>query len=83
MTNSVELQVISRILTTQSPEEVDKLLAFDDSYYSVFKKHIQFIIDHRSKYGDVPDVFTFQAEFEDFPLIQVKEPIVYLENEMR
>lgn len=83
MTNSVELQVISRILTTQSPEEVDRLLAFDDSYYSVFKKHIQFIIDHRSKYGDVPDVFTFQAEFEDFPLIQVKEPIVYLENEMR
>lgn len=83
MTNSVELQVISRILTTQSPEEIDKLLAFDDSYYSVFKKHIQFILDHRSKYGDVPDVFTFQAEFEDFPLIQVKEPILYLENEMR
>lgn len=83
MTHSVELQVISKILTSQSDEEISRLLSFDSSYYAVFKKQIEFIFDHKSKYGEVPDVFTFQAEFEDITLVQVNEPILYLENEMR
>ena len=71
MTHSVELQVISKILTSQSDEEISRLLSFDSSYYAVFKKQIEFIFDHKSQFGEVPDVFTFQAEFEGITLIQV------------
>nr|DAG57593.1 MAG TPA: DnaB-like replicative helicase [Caudoviricetes sp.] len=78
MTGSIELQMISKILTSTSESEIDALCDFDASYYSIFKKHIQFILKHREKYGDVPDLFTFQAEFPDIELVKVTEPIEYL-----
>lgn len=83
MNNSVELQVISKLLTTEVPEEIDRLLAFDDSYFAVFKEHIQFIHDHKDRYGAVPDTFTFLAKFEDVTLVNVDEPIKFLEDGMR
>lgn len=83
MTGSVELQVISKILTTDSSIELDRLCAYDESYYAVFKEHIRFILEHKQQYGDVPDVFTFQAKFEDIVLVQVNEPIQFLEDGLR
>ena len=83
MTSSVELQVISKILTTDSSIELDRLCAYDESYYAVFKEHIRFILKHKQQYGDVPDVFTFQAKFEDIVLVQVNEPIQFLEDGLR
>ena len=80
MIASIELQVISKILTSESPTEVDTLCGYDSSYYSVFKKQIEFILEHKSKYGDVPDPFTFQAEFPDINLLVVKEPMTFLVN---
>lgn len=80
MLNSIELQVISRLLTSQDESEIDRLCSYDASYYAVFKDQIQFILDHKDNYGDIPDVFTFQAEFEDITLVQVDEPIEYLED---
>lgn len=83
MITSIELQVISKILTTENDVELDNLLSFDESYYSVFKPHITFIFDHRQKYGNIPDLFTFQAEFQDVTLVKVDEPVEYLQAEMR
>lgn len=85
MIQSIELQVISRILSSENQEEVDKLLSYDESYYSLFKDQIKFIIDHRFKYGNVPDVFTFQAQFIDsnITLVDVGETIEYLETELK
>lgn len=83
MISSIELQVISKILTTDNPIELDELLKFDRSYYSVFQKHIDFILAHNDKYNSVPDVFTFQAEFPDVELVSVSEPIEFLCSEMR
>lgn len=82
MTTSIELQIISKILTSESLEEIEMLCGFDDSYYSVFKPHIQFILNHREKYNDVPDVFTFQSQFPDVTLVKVREPLTYLTEEM-
>ena len=59
MIESIELQVISKILTSQDEDDVNKLLSFDDTYYSVFRRHIQFIFNHKARYGVIPDVFTF------------------------
>ena len=83
MIGSIELQVISKILSTENEIELNTLLDFDESYYSVFKEHIEFIIDHRAKYGDVPDVFTFQSQFPDVTLIKVTEPLTYLSRELK
>lgn len=83
MITSIELQVISKILTSDNIEEVETLCAFDLSYYSVFKPHAEFIFKHRTQYKETPDVFTFQSEFPDVTLVSVDEPLDYLCEEMR
>lgn len=83
MIASIELQVISKILTSDNPQEVETLCEFDDSYYSLFKPHIQFILKHKDKYGKVPDPFTFQSEFMDFNTVAVRESMDYLTEQMR
>lgn len=83
MITSIELQVISKILTSNNTEEVLELCTYDDSYYSVFKPHIQFILKHVEQYGDAPDVFTFQSEFPEVTLVQVGESVEYLTSELR
>lgn len=83
MTESVELQIISKVLTCNDDDTIAKLLEFDSSYYAVFTKHIQFIQDHYSKYGDVPDTFTCLDRFPDLQLIDVSEPVEYLVTEIR
>ena len=79
---SIELQIISKILTSQNEQEVDRLCEFDPSYYSLFRPHIEFILKHRDKYGTVPDPFTFQSEFTDVTLVDVRETMDYLTHEM-
>lgn len=83
MSNSIELQVISRILTTQDNYELDKLCSFDSSYYSIFNDEIEFILEHKQKFDQVPDPFTFQSKFENFVIIQVNETLDYLEIEIK
>ena len=83
MITSIELQVISKILTTESLPEIDELCSLDESYYSIFKPQIHFILEHREKYGEVPDLFTFQSQFPEIQLVKVSEPIAYLLSEMR
>lgn len=84
MIESVELQVISKILLSDDEKAVDELLLFDDTYYSVFKPHIRFILNHRQRFGNVPDVFTFLNEFDDIEsLLDVRESNTYLKNQMR
>lgn len=78
MNASIELQVISRILTSQDAAEVETLCGFDVSYYSVLQPQIRFILNHREKYGEIPDPFTFQAEFQDLTIVKVSEPLTYL-----
>lgn len=83
MLASIELQVISKILTSDSVDEVNNLCNFDESYYFIFKDQISFILNHKIQYGDVPDVFTFQAQFPDVTLVQVGEPYTYLARGLR
>ena len=82
MIEAVELQVLSRILTSDSKEEVDLLCSYGIDYYSVYKEHAEYIFHHLEEYGDVPDVFTFQAQFPDITLVRVSEPTEYLIDEL-
>ena len=78
MIQAIEVQYISRLLTTDSDEEVATLLGFDLSYFSAYKNEVEFIFDHKHQYNILPSVFEFQAQFEDFTFVQVNEPITYL-----
>jgi len=71
MTSAIELQIISKILTSDDEELVNELCSFDGSYYSVFRPHIEFILNHRSRFGNTPDVFTFLSEFQGVTLVDV------------
>ena len=79
---SIELQIISKILTSDVVEEVETLCSYNDTYFSVFKPQIQFIHSHKLKHGNVPDVFTFQAEFPETTLVKVSEKLDYLIQEL-
>jgi hypothetical protein len=83
MTESIELQIISKILTSDDEILINDLCSFDESYYVVFRPQISFILDHRDKYGNIPDVFTFQAQFPTFKLVQVDESPEFLFTEIR
>ena len=86
MNGSIELQVISKILTSPNDDALlDELCSFDESYYAIdeLKTQIKFILDHREKYGNIPDLFTFQAEFPSVSLVQVTEPVEFLVSELK
>lgn len=83
MIGAVELQVISRILTSEDEVEVNELCNYDSSYYAVCKDEISFILDHKFKYGNVPDRFTFQSKFQEFEFVIVKESLDYLANNLK
>ena len=84
MNSTIEIQVISKILTSDDEELVSELCSYDSSYYAVFNKQIEFILDHLAKFGNVPDVFTFNAEFPTINLVEVtREPREFLVTELR
>ena len=83
MIESIELQIISKILTSDDEVLVNDLCSFDESYYAVFQPQISFILNHRDKYGNTPDVFTFNAQFPHVKLVQVNESPEYLFSEIK
>ena len=84
MNSTIEIQVISKILTSDDSELVNELCGYDSSYYTVCNAQIEFILNHLNQYGNVPDVFTFLAEFPQFNLVDVvREPREFLITELR
>lgn len=84
MTESIEILVISKILTSDDEALVDELCSFDSSYYAVCTDQISFILNHRSRFGNVPDVFTFMSEFKGFTVVDVtRESKAFLVEELK
>ena len=73
----VSLQIISKILNTQSNAIVeDNLLSVD--YFTGYEAEYSFIQDHIAQYGNVPDKATFLSKFPDIELVEVTESDKYL-----
>lgn len=85
MIQAIEVQVISKILTSRDDTElIDTLLSYTpDLYFSEFIDEIQFIHEHREAHGVVPDQFTFMARFNNFTVVQVNEPLEYLTSKLK
>lgn len=78
----IALQVISKILSTQSLDIMrDNLITPD--YFVGYEEEINYIIKHEEKYGNVPDKATFLSEFDKFELVEVTESDRYLVDAIR
>ena len=78
----VENQIISRILETKDWSIIVENL-LDETYFPSYKSEFLFIRDHVEEYGQVPDVYSFQAKFPQFEMVEVTEPNEYLVSQIR
>ena len=78
----IQLQVISKILKDGNNSIVEDNMLTKD-YFVGYEDEFQFIEDHYSKYGNVPDIATFLAKFPDIDLVDVSETPKYLVNTLR
>lgn len=84
MIAAIEMQVISKILTCDDQETIDTLMSYSpDKYFSAFRKEIQFIHDQKSNYGVMPSTFGFLAQFPEFNIVSVPEPVEYLVKQLQ
>lgn len=86
MIQAIEVQVISKIITgrEKEPDIVAVLMGYSPSlYFSSYLPEIQFIHSHKQQYGVIPSEFTFLAQFPDFNIVNVIEPLEYLQTKLR
>jgi len=77
----VQLQILNRILET-GDSSIITLNNFDESYFSDYTEEFDFIKEHYTTYGVIPDKETFVSKFNDFDFITVNEPTKYLLDEL-
>lgn len=82
MIGAIEVQVISRVLTSNNAEENATLLGYGQEYFKLYAKEYAFISKIYTTYGRVPSRFDFLAEFPDFTIVEVPEDIEYLEDKL-
>lgn len=73
----VELQIINKILSTNSLQLVDKY-NLDESYFPQYKEEFNFVVNHFKEYNQVPDKLTFLDKFKTFEIVEVTESDKYL-----
>lgn len=73
----IEEQLINKILNDRSLQLVSKS-GLEPSMLMHLEEELKFIIQHHSKYGNVPDVDTFAEKFNDFNFYEVSETDDYL-----
>ena len=78
----VALQIISKILQTQDISILENNQITKD-YFPEYQDEIEFINQHYSSYGNVPDKATFIAQFPDFEIVEVQESDRYLIDTIR
>lgn len=77
----VEEQIINYIIDTKDTSLII-LNRLDDSFFPAHKSEWDYILNHFTTYGSIPDKESFLASFPDFDLIKVTEPIQYLIDEI-
>lgn len=73
----IQEQFINYLLNTKDSSLL-LINNIDEEFFSDYKEEYTYIIDHMSKYGNIPDINTFASEFPHFDFIQVNESPSYL-----
>ena len=78
----VQYQLLSYVLQEQD----DSILTDNQitkEYFSQYSAEYEFIVEHKEKYGNVPDRETFQEHFPTFEILEVHESTRYLVDTIR
>ena len=67
-----QCQILNKILQTKD-FNIIKTNGLDASYFKAYLPQFNFIEDHYKKFGNIPDIETFIANFPKFDLIEVNE----------
>ena len=78
----VSLQILSKILSTKDFTIIENNNLTVD-YFVGYESEYDFISQHKSEYGAVPDKATFLAKFPDIELVTVEESDKYLVDTIR
>lgn len=78
----VELQIINRVLKDKNTSLLD-LNDITRDYFNQYQEEYDYIMSHKAEYGNVPDIETFLAKFQEFDVINVSESTEYLINTFR
>lgn len=73
----VTLQILNKVLETGDMGLILKN-ALTIDYFIGYEDEFTFITEHHAKYGKVPDKASFLDKFQEFGLVEVKEPDKYL-----
>lgn len=77
----IQEQFINYVLSSKDTSVII-LNRLDDSFFPNCKNEWNFILNHFNKYNCIPDKESFLNVFPDFDLIDVKEPLSYLIDEL-
>lgn len=78
----VELQLLNKILKDGNDSILTENNITSD-YFTDYIEEYEWIINHKNKYGNIPDTETFLSTFQDFDIIAVSESTDYLVNTFR
>ena len=77
----VQLQFINKLLQT-GDTSILLMNNLDEEFFSDYKQEFRWIKEHINKYGNCPDMASFVSKFPDFDVVDVKETISYLIDEL-
>ena len=77
----IQLQVLNRIINEQD-SSILLLNNLNQEYFSDYPNEYNFIKNHLTQYGKIPDQVSFLNRFPDFTVLEVNEPTTYLVNEL-
>lgn len=77
----IQLQVLNRIIQKQD-SSILLLNNLNQDYFSDYPNEYNFINNHLSQYGKIPDQVSFLSKFPEFTVLEVNEPTSYLLNEL-
>lgn len=77
----IQLQVLNRIIEQQDSSLL-LLNNLTQDYFSDYPNEYNFIKNHLTQYGKIPDQISFLDKFPDFTVVEVNEPTTYLINEL-
>ena len=81
MIKIVQLQFLNYLLQS-GDKSLLMVNSIDSSFFSDYHNEFEFVRDHISKYGQIPDKLTFANKFTDFDWIEVNENPNYLVDEL-
>jgi len=78
----VQLQIINKVLAEQSLSFMVRNNLSAEHLFE-YASEYAFIREHQAKYGNVPDLATFVAQFPEFEVVEVTESEEYLADKAR